>query len=207
MMGDDLLSQLLERACSPVAEDRVVTADEAAAWPEGTLDSLLHDGVLVEIQPATSVQCDACFEGHVEMVEFVEEPPGSPPRAYIACPETGRVAVDPQRMRRWQIQSTMPYSDDGEGGVAELPFVCSNDYTSVRLYGKRFLLAPRQAAVVEMLHHAHGSGAPELHWRQIKERLASLDYYPARMRDVFRNSPEWRSLVVSSGKGFYRLNL
>ena len=106
-MTDELVRQLVQRAQSKVRSDRIVTADEVAEWPDGAFDALLREGILQEIQPATTVECDACFERHAEVVEFVEEPPGSALRAYIACPEFGRVKVDTQRMRRWEITATV----------------------------------------------------------------------------------------------------
>ena len=209
-MTDDLQTQLLVRAQSAVAADKVITADEVAEWPPGTREDLVRDGVLEEIRPATIVECDACFEGHVEIVDFIEEPPGSGSRAYIACPEAGRVAVDTERMRRWKIcadSKSGPSQADGERGDEEAAFAPSADYTSVRLRGEQFLLAPREAAVIEMLHQAYRSGAPELRWSQIRERLRTLNYFPARMHDVFKQLQGWNRLIDRPRKGFYRLNL
>lgn len=193
-MNDGLLSQLLERARSRISEDRVVTADEVAAWPEGSLASLLREGVLDEIQPVASVECDACFEGHAELVEFVEEPPGSPRRAYIACPETGRVAVDPKRMRRWQIRATS----------AEVLSALQVDGGSQAAIESRTALWPTTAAAfVQILDQARRAGSSGLRWYQIRERLGALGHHPHRVRDVRRNVPDWDDVVVSPRKGFY----
>ena len=210
-MTDDLLDQLLERARSRIPEDKVVTADEVAAWPEGSFASLLRDGILEEMQPVAAVECDACFEGHAELVDFVEEPPGSPRRAYIACPETGRVAVDPERMRRWQIvaeeldQAALRVAQPtGELGHI---FKHSEDYTSLAIDGCDFSLSRRRAAVVRRLHQAYSAGTPNVPWREIKRILSGFDSNPGSMRDVFKGEEHWRKLVRSDKKGFWRLNL
>ena len=49
------------------------------------------------------IECDACGEGHLEEVEILTEPTGSKPRAYIPCPEAGRVAVDLERLQQWSV--------------------------------------------------------------------------------------------------------
>lgn len=212
MNADEIREQLQRRVDSGILGMEIVTADEVTDWPEGTLDSLVENGVLAESQPAETVTCDACFADHVEPVQYVEEPPGSPLRAYIACPEAGRVAVDTERMRRWEIQADAAdlapsKSSEGDDESQQPEFVHSSDYTSITLRGESFLLAPRQAAVVAMLQQAYRAGVPDLHWRQIQARLKTSDYEPARMHDVFKSVTGWRSLIASERRGFYRLNL
>ena len=58
--------------------------------------------MLVQHQPVNSVTCDACFEAHTEAVEFVQSSTG-PARAYITCPQAGRVPVDVSRLAQWQV--------------------------------------------------------------------------------------------------------
>lgn len=94
----DLPEFVLERAR---AEEPVFNADEVAAWPDGLLDQLVGDGALKATSNALSVTCDACGHDHVETVEYIESPPGAELRAYISCPENGRVRVPLSRLRRW----------------------------------------------------------------------------------------------------------
>jgi hypothetical protein len=56
-----------------------------------------------------------------------------------------------------------------------------------------------------MLYHASSSGTPELGQDYILEALGT----PAsRLRDTFKNSKLWRTLiVVGTKRGTYRLNL
>lgn len=49
------------------------------------------------------VECDACGERHVEHVQFISGPVGSEPRAYISCPQVGRVRVGLERLEVWRI--------------------------------------------------------------------------------------------------------
>ena len=196
-MNDELLGQLVQRARSELPSDRIVTADEAAEWPEGAFDALLREGILQEVQPAMTVECDACFERHVEVVEYVEVPPGSAPRAYIACPESGRVKVDTQRMRRWEI----------EPAVLEqhFPLTTATEASGASLDVDTSLWPPTAQAFVETLRQAHRAGEPYLQWHEIKERLKPRKLYPNRARDVRRGVPDWDKVVVSPRKGFYQL--
>ena len=92
----EIPSFILERA---QAHEPIFVADEVATWPAGLLDRLVANGILTPTSNATSVTCAACGDDHVELVQFVEAPPGSELRAYIACPENGRVRVPLDRLR------------------------------------------------------------------------------------------------------------
>lgn len=60
-------------------------------------------GLLRRAENSTAIECDACGEGHVETVELLTEPFGATPRAYIVCPELGRVSVDLDRLKQWSV--------------------------------------------------------------------------------------------------------
>lgn len=200
----DVLAQLVQRARLADVKARIVTADEAAEWADGILYALLRDGVLQQIEPTSSAACDACFEGHVEEVVFVEEPPGSPLRAYIACPEAGRVAVDTERMRRWQISTKTVESWLRAAGTKE-----SEDHgdDSDGDFAPESVWPPTAAAFVSILRQAHRAGAPVLRWSQIKEQLGARRHFPHRTRDIKRNVPDWDEVVQSPRRGVYRLKI
>jgi hypothetical protein len=107
---------ILERAR---AKAILITADEAATWPSGCLDDLVAAGVLVPEQPAKSISCDACGDDHVEIVEYLESPPGSGLRAYIPCPQLGRVRVPLERLKRWRIDGGNASIAAALGGAGE----------------------------------------------------------------------------------------
>lgn len=96
----DPFADLLQRAD---LESAVFTGDEVSCWPDGVSARLVHAGLLRPIAGALSIECDACGEGHIEEVQFVAAAPG---RAYITCPENGRVRVDEARLRQWDIDFT-----------------------------------------------------------------------------------------------------
>jgi len=89
-------------ACADAQQARFSGA-EVAAWPEGHAEMLAAAGVLRRDDNATTVVCDACHEGHVEEVVLVEKPPGSQIRAYIHCPEAGRVPVPMDMLEQWVV--------------------------------------------------------------------------------------------------------
>jgi hypothetical protein len=84
-------------------KEPLFTADEVIAWDDGIEDNLTRTGLIRRVENALSVSCDACADGHVEEVTFIESPPGSSLRAYIHCPENGRVRVPLERLRQWGI--------------------------------------------------------------------------------------------------------
>jgi hypothetical protein len=85
------------------ARHPVFTGDDMKEWPESCLERLVGVGLLREAANARHVDCDACATGHREGVQLIESPPGSGFRAYIVCPENGRVHVPPYRLRQWEI--------------------------------------------------------------------------------------------------------
>lgn len=85
-------------------------------------------------------------------------------------------------------------------------FEHSPDYSWVRLRGQGYNLTPPQRSVVEILHSeykANGKG--------IVGQAYILDkagYKAKSLRDVFRNSAAWKTLIVSGEKkGTYRLKI
>jgi hypothetical protein len=96
----ELLPLIWERAD---LEAPVFHGDEVLAYGSEAFARLVALGLVQEIDAATAVVCDACGMGHAEDVVFVDSPVGSDLRAYITCPENGRVAVPIERLRRWSI--------------------------------------------------------------------------------------------------------
>jgi hypothetical protein len=97
---DELLSSVLERAETP---EPFFSGDEVRHWDPELRDSLDTLGLLRMAGNAPVVVCDACGEGHAEEVFCIESPPGSGIRAYIACPQVGRVPVPLARLERREI--------------------------------------------------------------------------------------------------------
>jgi hypothetical protein len=103
MNPDCFIAHVLLRAeLDERGEDRY-SIDDFANWPKDEVSGFLASGLLVPADPDTIVECDACYEGHYEEVGWVHGPPGSLPRAYIACPLLGRIRVKPERLERWRF--------------------------------------------------------------------------------------------------------
>lgn len=81
----------------------LIDGDEVLRLGEGVLDRLVATGLVRETGAAASVVCDACDLGHVEDVVFVDTPADAGVRAYIRCPENGRVRVPIDRLRQWEV--------------------------------------------------------------------------------------------------------
>ena len=99
----DLLSPIWERAD---ALEPLFSGDEVGAWADGVAKRLAEYGLIRQVENAGSVVCDACAGGHVEEVTLVKSPRGAPMRAYIHCPEHGRVRVKLDRLRQWEVDFT-----------------------------------------------------------------------------------------------------
>lgn len=80
----------------------------------------------------------------------------------------------------------------------------SEDYRSVAFHGGTYTLTSRQAQVVQLLHEAQQRGQA-LSQDYILEKLET----PAsRLRDTFKESGLWGTLIVRGEKrGMYRLNV
>ncbi len=81
----------------------VFTANEVGAWPPGLLEDLVQQGIVKATDNAQAITCDACSHDHVEPVTYLPGAPGSEIRAFIPCPEVGRVRVDLNRLRQWAV--------------------------------------------------------------------------------------------------------
>ncbi len=103
MRDADLLREILYRADSGLGGAELFTADEMRQWPQASLIPFLESGLLIPAQPSPTVMCDGCAEGHWEEPELLKWGPDAEARAYITCPEAGRVPVNLERLRRWRL--------------------------------------------------------------------------------------------------------
>ncbi|MCB1376976.1 MAG: hypothetical protein KDK89_01190 [Alphaproteobacteria bacterium] len=91
-----------------------------------------------------------------------------------------------------------------EHPVTASQFVHRDDYSEVVFSGELFRLGPLQASVVRQLHEACLTANP---WRPGKELLSNSNASTMRIVDLFKVKKNWRTLIVSDGRGNYRLNL
>ena len=104
-------------------------------------------------------------------------------------------------------------TDDGTTGGNPIGFVDPWDMLLtyrdnsryVRWQGRSFKLSNRQAEVVRLLYRAYENGIPELSDKFICENLGTSG---SRLRDTFRKSKVWGTLIVEGSRGgMRRLNL
>jgi hypothetical protein len=81
----------------------------------------------------------------------------------------------------------------------------SEDFRTINHQGQEYHLTLNQAQVVERLLAAHENKTPEVHQDTL---LVNLGIYSKRVRDVFKNSSAFGTLVIKGErKGNFRLNL
>jgi Queuosine biosynthesis protein QueC len=103
------------------------------------------------------------------------------------------------------VQSSVPIAPVPAANAPLSNFQYSEDYRSVQWNGQTFTFTSQQAEVIGMLHHAFKAGTRDLSWEQIQTRLNGIERYPARMSDIFKSSPAWRTLIITVRRGIYRL--
>ena len=84
-------------------EDPAFTGDELRRVPAAIRHLFESHSLIRQSENLRVVECDACGEGHLEEVEILVEPAGSKARAYITCPDAGRVSVDMERLHQWSV--------------------------------------------------------------------------------------------------------
>lgn len=83
-------------------------------------------------------------------------------------------------------------------------FTASEDYRHIVFAGEEYQLGDVQAQIIEQLHDAMRSRNPWVHGKTLLHNAGSRT---VRMRDIFKNKPNWRNFIASDERGYYRLNL
>lgn len=79
----------------------------------------------------------------------------------------------------------------------------SKDFRQVDWPGiGRFYLTPKQALVIKALWQCRETGLGELSGQEL---LRASDSDGNKIFDLFRNSPAWQNLILSTRKGLYHL--
>ena len=81
----------------------VFSADEIRWTPPQQFDLLHGRGLLKETARATWAICNACGDGHMEEVVWMNSGAPGHLEAFIPCPEVGGAPVEPDRLRRWAV--------------------------------------------------------------------------------------------------------
>lgn len=138
-------------------------------------------------------------ENHILRLAF------EPPQPSVCTRINDLVVLDSDRKRfeeQYEITAvkvTASSAKKPNGG-----FVASEDYRYVKLDDIEFHLGDIQARIVQLLHDASQSHKPWVHGKTLIYESGSN---AVRVRDLFKTKRDWRKLVVSNDRGYYRLNI
>lgn len=82
-------------------DNPTISVYEASMWPGDGFEKMLVMGFLQHTENALSVTCPDCFDHHEEVI--CSQYPGGIFRWFIACPDCGRVRLEPKDLRQWGI--------------------------------------------------------------------------------------------------------
>ena len=83
-------------------------------------------------------------------------------------------------------------------------FEHSADYRHVRFNDRDYHFGDVQAKILEMLHDASRSRNPWVHGKTLIYESGSQ---AIRLRDIFKHKHDWRNIIISNDRGYYRLNI
>jgi hypothetical protein len=85
-------------------------------------------------------------------------------------------------------------------------FSAGSDYRTVRFRGEEHHLTQNQSVIIKMLHEAYLHGTRAVGKLTL---LKAIEAETSRVRDSFKRSPLWGTLILSNRKprGTYQLNL
>ncbi|HUV31687.1 MAG TPA: hypothetical protein VMY05_11445 [Acidobacteriota bacterium] len=99
-------------------------------------------------------------------------------------------------------------SADSTESVDESVFRHSPDYRAVWLRGSEYMLTPREAQVIQILHEQYEQGVPWIGKDWIIQEVSGSESNIQRLRDLFRDKKVYYALVKKSeGQAIYRLNI
>lgn len=81
----------------------------------------------------------------------------------------------------------------------------SDDFRSVRWFGREYSFTPQQAEIMKLLWEAYEAQTPDVDAALLLSDFSGSAAH--RLRDVFRKSPAWGTMIVRGGsRGTYRLS-
>lgn len=82
-------------------------------------------------------------------------------------------------------------------------FSYQNGFRFVRLDGMQFTFGEIQATIIRHLYEASATDNPWVHGKTLLSKAGSNSMI---MRDAFRHQQQWKELIHTNGRGFYRLS-
>ncbi len=80
----------------------------------------------------------------------------------------------------------------------------SADFSYIKLYDKEYRFGEKQALVVKYLYDRYFSGDPWVHGKILLRHAGSESF---KLANLFSKNKNWREVVLSNTRGFYRINL
>lgn len=102
------------------------------------------------------------------------------------------------------IATAVDAAQMGEASERETPLSLSvsDDYRSIKFKGQTYRLTRSQSQMFKVLYAALQKGHPDVDKDAL---LKAIQNETSRVRDTWRKSPLWKTLIVSQRKGTYRL--
>ena len=113
------------------------------------------------------------------------------------------MVVTREEKQRFELQHSVS-SKSTENQQKENEFEYNADFTHISCNGYIYTLGMLQANVVKILCEASQTDNP---WVYGKVALYDAGSTMSKISALFRNVPDWRELILSDGRGQYRLNL
>jgi hypothetical protein len=162
----------------------LLTNDDVGCFPDLFVAQLKSLGLLVSRQHASHVECDACYEGHVEPVTRVQRSKEKC-EFRIACPDAGWVIVPEFRLFQWAIDHSvlaqiLAKALIASGSITEVIPGCMWKLGKVNWQSRK-----REALFVQGFH---GDDTPEL-VRELQKRKSAMVFVP----DSIPDSSLWSS--------------
>jgi len=76
-------------------------------------------------------------------------------------------------------------------------------FRHITFRGHRYCFGVMQASIVKKLYEMAKAGDPWQHGKKLLEEVGSESF---NLRSIFSRQPSWRDLIVSDGRGLYRLH-
>lgn len=83
-------------------------------------------------------------------------------------------------------------------------FKHSEDYQTVELNGMKFRFGMTQAHIIGQLHKASKTSQPWVHGKIL---LSNAGARSVQVKNVFSSQKQWRKMIESDRRGYYRLNI
>ena len=114
-----------------------------------------------------------------------------------------------QERRRFEGVMELVNSEDSRFAARNSPpteksarYVADSAFKIVRYGDDEYVMGNMQAAVLRELHERSNEGSP---WQSGKAVLRSVGSQSYSLSNVFKRNPIWREIVLSDGRGCYRI--